>query len=809
MSVCERRRPAAAPHYLALGCVGIITSAYPARAQDQAADTTRNLGSVTVTDTAIDEDGYKTDRLDSPKYTAPLLDTPRSITVIPQQVLKDTASTTLTEALRTVPGITMGAGEGGNPLGDRPFIRGFDSQNSLYLDGVRDIGASTRETFDVQQIEVVKGSDSVINGSGNAGGSINIVSKRPTADRFVQAEGTYGSADYKRATIDINQPINDLVGVRLNAMIHDQNVAGRDAIYQKRWGVAPSVTIGLTGPTSLTFDYYHLHTDELPDSGIPYTYVLANQPTADAKVGPATHYTTVSGREIDVPRGAFYGLKDRDFRKTDVDEATIRFRHEFDNGFVLRDTSRWSHAYQEYLWTQPDDSQGNVANTGQVWRRINNRYGNYDGLTNQADLSGQFDTGGIRHSIAASLEYQYQRTAFGNFVSNAATGAALATGSTVTPRCTAQAVARFNCTTVDDPDPNDPWRNYTSDTLTTPAPIVKSLPKTQTLSYSTTYSASLFDTVTLADWLLVNLGGRYDRFETRVSPGLAATSTASRTDFGKKEDLWSYQAGIVAKPAANASLYVSTARSLIPPGSFLAQGSEDNAITTANIDPATFKVQKTTSYEIGGKWNLLDDALALTLDVFQTKTKNARTTNPDGTLSYVGTRRIRGVEFGFNGNITPKWNVFGGFVYMPSKVLDAGLTTTTVGRVSIVAPAAATGHPFPNTAKESFTAFTNYKLTPRLTVGGGAIYMGRVYGGFSDTRTIQNGALVVTKTRATYVPDYWRFDANASYQIADWIGVRVNALNLTNKRYFDQAYTTHYAHQAAGRTVLGTVSLRY
>jgi catecholate siderophore receptor len=765
------------------------------------------LQGVTVTDSAINP--YKADKPDSPKYTAPLVDTPRSITVIGQQVLKDTASTTLTDALRTVPGITFGAGEGGNPLGDRPFIRGFDSQNSLYLDGVRDLGAATRETFDVESIEVVKGSDGVMNGSGNAGGSINMVSKTPTQDRAYKAEGTLGSASYKRATLDINQPLNDLIGVRLNAMYHDQDIAGRGPVYQKRWGIAPSITIGLTGPTSLTFDYYHLHTNELPDSGIPYTYVLANQPTTNSLVTGATHFTAANGTTYDVPRDAFYGLVDRDFRTTNVDSAAMRFKHEFGNGFTLRNTSRYSHTYQAYIWTQPDDSQGNVGNTGQVWRRANTRYGYYEGFTNQTDLSGKFDTGSLKHSITGAVEYNWQQSAYGAFVSNAAAGTAIATGSTVTPRCNTATVARYYCTSISNPNPYDPWVSYTSDTSTTPTAIVKSLPITQTLSHATEWSASLYDTVTVTDWLLFNLGGRYDRFSTSASAGLAATATTQRVWAGSKTDLWTYQAGIVLKPRPNGSVYFSTSKSAIPPGSFLSQGSEDNTITTAGIDPNAFKVQKTTSYELGTKWDLFDNNLSLTADIFQTRTDNARTTNPDGSLSYVGTKRIRGAEISYNGNITKAWNVFGGFVYMPSKILNAGLTTTTVGSVSLTAPAASTGHPFPNTPKYSFTTFTNYKLTDQFTVGGGAIYMGRVYGAFSDLRTIQNGAIFITKTRATYAPSYWRFDANASYDVTKYLSLRLNALNIANKRYFDQAYPTHYVHQAAGRTVLGTVSLSY
>ena len=184
------------------------------------------------------------------------------MTVIPQQLIKDTASSTLAEALRTVPGITMGAGEGGNPIGDRPFIRGFDSSNSTYIDGVRDIASQVRETFDIDQIEVVKGSDSVTNGSGNAGGSINIVSKKPSPERFIEADGSIGSANYQRATLDINEPLNDFIGFRLNGLYHHQHIAGRDDIWQKRWGIAPSVKIGLTGPPSLTLDYYHLHSPD-------------------------------------------------------------------------------------------------------------------------------------------------------------------------------------------------------------------------------------------------------------------------------------------------------------------------------------------------------------------------------------------------------------------------------------------------------------------------------------------------------------------------------------------------------------------
>ena len=423
---------ASVPGFLALGCVGLLATTAPALAQSQGqkeqGDTQgARLGSVTVTDTAIDDNGYKVDKAASPKFTAPLVDTPRSVTVIPAQVIKDTASASLTEALRTVPGITLGAGEGGNPLGDRPFIRGFDSQASMYLDGVRDIGAQSREVFAVEQIEVVKGSDSSMGGRGSAGGSLNLVSKLPTSDRFIAASGSLGTSDYKRITVDINQPLNENIGVRLAGMWHDQGVAGRDAIWSKRWGVAPSIKFGLEGPTSLTLSYYHMESDELPDSGIPYLYNSSNAPAGTTDSQPAEDFTTIGGVKVHRPRGAYYGLKDRDFRKNNVNNVTARLEHEFDGGITLRNTTRYGRSTQGYVWTQPDDQQGNVYGTnaanpatagGYVWRRANTRYSYNEGIINQTDLFGETSLFGLKHSFAASVEFAHEKAGVGSYVTD-------------------------------------------------------------------------------------------------------------------------------------------------------------------------------------------------------------------------------------------------------------------------------------------------------------------------------------------------------------------------------------------------------
>jgi catecholate siderophore receptor len=225
----------------------------------------------------------------------------------------------------------------------------------------------------------------------------------------------------------------------------DQHVAGRDAVWQDRWGVAPSVKFGLTGPTSLTLDYYHLESHELPDSGIPYLYTTANAPAGYSE-------TTVANTR----RTAFYGLVDRDFRHTLVNTGTARFEHKFANGLTLRNTTRYGVSSQGYVLTQPDDSQGNVLN-GLVWRRANTRYSRTTGFINQTDFYGTFTLGGIKNSFAITGEVSRETANVGAYQSNASTGTALATGiNAVGGRCGAASIAAYNCTSLANPNPYDP-----------------------------------------------------------------------------------------------------------------------------------------------------------------------------------------------------------------------------------------------------------------------------------------------------------------------------------------------------------------
>lgn len=780
-----RQHPAAAaaPACLALSCISLIAS--PALAQDDGGARAKpeRLGGVTVTDTVIDE-AYKVDSAASPKYTAPLLDTPKTVIVLPAQVIQESGSTTFVEALRRVPGITFGAGEGGNPEGDRPFIRGSEVQGSTYLDGVRSVGAQSREIFAIEQIEVVKGSDSTMGGRGSAGGSLNLVSKMPHLGTDARADLSYGTDDYKRATLDANYQIGETAAIRLNAMWHDAEVAKRDVVSYNRWGISPSIAFGLGTATRAYLNYYHMQSDDMPDPGVPFERTAGQVKTDDQlKIGPAE---VVNGKPV--PRSAYYGLVARDFRTNNVDEALFRFEHDLSDSIRVRNTAKFANVRQVYIVSQPDDSQSNVQN-GKVWRRINSRHTNIDSMVDQIDLSGTFETGSIRHSFSFGGEASWEQSKRGNFSVNTSPRC-VNSGAGATGTSEVGAGSHYNCTSLFNPDPYAPWVNYAADGVT-PTPIVRS-PITG-ITKATTYALYAADTITITDALVLNLGLRHDWYSTN-SKTISATGAGVTADLTLKDSFLNYQAGLVFKPVPNGSLYISYAKSTTPPGSMLGEGSESNAIAATTLND--LKAEETKSYEIGAKWEFFDAALGLNLALFRTETANARATGSTGLMEYIGNRRIDGFEVGFTGKPLPFWSIFGGYTYMDSEVRNAGFDAQKRVHPS-------QGHPFPNTPKHSFTAWTTFDIADQFQIGGGAIYNSRQYGGFAyvsaaDSRVIERS-----------VPGYWRFDATAAVDITDNVALRVNVQNLTNKRYYDRVYPTHYVAIAAGRSAFATLSLKY
>ncbi len=710
--------------------------------------------------------------IDTPKRPTPLRDTPKSITVIPQELIQSTGSTTLVDALRTVPGITFGAGEGGNPVGDRPFLRGYDTQSSTFVDGLRDIGAQSREVFDVESIEVVKGTSGAYAGRGGAGGGIYINSKEPEKDNFTSGQVGLGTADYKRATLDINHVLADGVAGRLNLMVHDAGVDGRDAVHYSRWGFAPSVTFGMGTNNRFTLSYYHMQSDDMPDVGIPYNN--PNAPTAAPNGGTLKTVTPGDGEPVSVDRKTFYGDVNRDFRKERMDMGTLRFEHDFGRSLHLRNTLRYAESKQDYIYTQPDDSKGNLY-YGYVYRRPNTRISNVDYLIDQTDVYGTFMTGSVKHDFSTGLELSQEEGENDTYVVSYK-GAQLSTYNT----CSAAAIAAYICTTLNDPNPHDPFTG----TIT----------KANNPNNAKTVTKALyaFDTIEINPQWQANLGVRFDSYDASYIASLATNATTGlpvagiRSAFKRHDDLFNYQAALIYKPVKAASVYVSYSTSSTPAGNSLAQGSDANAISSTSN--ASFAPQKDKTLEAGAKWDLLQGRMSLSSAIFEVKTQNAKITLADGSSAMVGEKRVRGYELGATGNITDKWEVFAGYTNLDAVLVHNGGSGTAYGLLD--------GAPFPNTAHESTSITTDYQLTSRLKIGGGAYHTSKVYGNASPTAP-------------KWVPGYTRIDANATYTINTHLTAQLNIQNLTDAVYFTQAYATHYATIAPGRSAVLSLNFKY
>lgn len=691
--------------------------------------------------------GYKAEKSASQKFTAPLIDTPKTVTVITEELIKDTGSNTFKEALRTTPGITFGGGEGGISVGDRPFIRGFDAFQSMYVDGLRDIGSQQREVFAIEQMEVIKGPSGAYDGRGSAGGSINIVTKQARAGNFTTGSVGVGTDRYRRATFDGNYMLGDDAAIRLVGMHHGADTPGRDNVEVKRWGFMPSITLGLNGPTSLTASWYHHETDDVPDWGIPFAQ-LGNP------VG--TPFGTPVGS-----KDAWYGVKGRDFQKTSADIGTLKLQHAFTDDVVLRNTTRYGLTKNEYFATRPNIYlTGSVTPAGMVDRsRANQRGVQTTTLANLTDLSVAFHTGSIKHKLNAGVEFSREETEIKTFVGN----------NNATPLVN-------NLTPISNPDPNvgftgqQVWNNY---------------PGTE--GRTVNKSIYVFDAIDLTEKWLLNAGVRYDSYNSEIQ-SRDVTSGVRSAKFENDKGFFNYQLGLVYKLQPNASVYASYATSSSPTG--LAMGDFNYMGTQLNASTQNLSPERTKAFEIGTKWNVFED-LSLTAALFHIKKENARVpiTN-ENTFANVGEVESKGIELGMAGKITDKWQVFGGYTYLDAEQTKAGPFSDT----NLPGAAESKGKQLNGIAKNSASLWTTYKLLPNLTIGGGAFYMSKIYANPANT---------------AHVPSYVRWDAMASYKINENLDLQLNIQNLTDKRYFDTTYFRHYAIPAPGRVGFVTLNFKF
>jgi len=729
-----RHRSTAALAAAALALPGAVlaqSAAAPATAASQARGET-TLPTVKV-QAAAPENEYKADVLSSPKFTQAIVDTPQTITVIKKELLQQQAATSLTEALRNTPGVTMQLGENGSTqTGDSINLRGFDTSQSIFVDGIRDLGAVSRDVFNIDQVEVVKGPSGSDIGRGASSAYINLVSKTAQADgAFATGSLIGGSADRKRVAADFNAPLASLPGsaVRLNVMAQDFGTPGRDEVRQKRWGLAPTATFGLGSGTRETISWLHVQQDNRPDGGVStfgvkgYVFAAANNtttpPTPAQKPGPAVD-----------PRN-FYGLAG-DYDHVKVDMFTSKLESDLAKGVTLRNTTRIGRTVEEVVVTGVNAVTATAADPSGyvVARSRQGRHQDNEILTNQTNLSTTFDTWGMTHSLSSGLEFTYERQ-------KTVTPAAIAS---TTPGGLANLYA---------PNPNDP--------MTMP---LFNKTGTNTVGSTLTASAYAFETLAVTTDFLVNGGLRFDKFHTDTTSNTLASGSTAASGFtlGLGDELWSYKIGAVYKPARHGSVYVTYSDSRQPPGGTnLALSNQASSASRAD-----FKPQEGSNIELGTKWDLFGGDLLATGAVYRSENRNEPVSDGAAvpTYSQVGRRRVQGVELGLVGNLTKALSLSVGYSHMDSRILRA--IATQQGGVLTFSPV------------NTFTSWLTCKLPLGVTVGGGMRY--------ADTAARSSNTTQPT-SNLLQAPAYWVGDAMASYDLSRNWQLQLNVYNLFDRKY--------------------------
>lgn len=716
----------------------VAMMALPTASYAAAAEPGRELKEVVVAASAMD--GYKVDKASSPKLFQPLKDLPRTLTVVPEKIIQEQGATTLADVLRNVSGISMAAGEGGVPAGDNLTIRGFGARTDIFVDGIRDNGGYTRDPFNLSSVEVFKGPSSAYSGRGSTGGSVNLVSKTPQRDNFTLGSTGIGTDNYLRQTFDINRTLGDAASARLNLLIQDNDVPGRNHVENRRIGVAPSLQLGQGTDTRTTLSLLHLEGDNTPDYGIP------NLRTNNAADGEP-------GRPAPVSKRTWYGIKDgranRDTTTTDM--ATVVIDHDLSAGQTLRQAFRYGRTDRDSRVIAPRFVTPLAGANLDIRRELKGRDAQDELFVSQTDLTSKFNVLDMQSTLVAGVELVREKSRARTFSNN---------GTTQAPGLTTTTTAHIPAANAGNPNPDDPFIGAI------PAPDVGELTANSAAAYA-------FNTLALNKQWDVTTGARFDRFEVdyNLTPAGAAKSNFSRID-----RMFSWNAGVVYKPVPAGSFYLGYGTSFNPSVEGLTL-SAANIVATKALEP-----EKNRTVELGTKWSLLKNRLALAGALFRTDKSNARTVDPlNATLNVLdGEQRVNGGEVSVVGQIAPAWQVMASYTRLEGKVRSSNT-------------AAEVGNELANTPRDTSSIWSTYQLSDKWQVGAGMQYVSERYTAINDTSR-------------HLIPGFTKWDAMASYQASRNVNLRLNVYNLTNKDYIG---TVGGGHGIPGAARSATLTASY
>jgi catecholate siderophore receptor len=553
------------------------------------------------------------DRLQSIEVTGTAIHTAQDISqstdTVDKKALAEQNLSLVQEALRNVPGVTLNAGEGGSH-GDSVNLRGLSIPDSFFLDGVRDIGQYQRDTFNTDSIAVLLGPASALFGRGSTSGVINSVSKQPNSTPLAAFTVSGGQIDYWRGTGDVNLPLSATAAARITVMDQSNSVVERDQVHYHRYGVAPTLSVGIDTPTRLTFSYYRQEEDNLPDYGIPF----------------------IDGVPAHVERSNYYSLANYDRTRTNTNIGSLRFEHDFADGITLSDSLRYANYGFEYLVTGPflGNDFMEPPPPGTPYADINisrdqpSSAGTTSLLINRTDLTGKFDWGGFTNTLTGGLELSKEQSNVNRFQN----------GLNDIPATPLLNPAPFFVP----PSPVTPYSN----------------PKGR----GNDVSLYALDSIALGPKWDVDAGLRWDRFKSSFS------EVFSGTGFDRTDTFISPRAAVIYKPDAQQSYYLSYGASQNPVIEYLIVAPSDESLSP----------EKNNTLELGGRVRILNGQAQLTGALFDTRVSNARISDPDDPTVQQRPfdQHVKGVEIGIAGDVTDSLEITANYTHLIDKITKTG-----------------------------------------------------------------------------------------------------------------------------------------
>lgn len=587
----------------------------PARAESDAESDSAQ--SVTVIGHA-EAEGYRaTHTATFTKTDTRIEDVPASITVVPAQLIQDQAMRSLADVIRYVPGALAHQGEGNR---DQFILRGISTSADLYIDGIRDDAQVFRDLYNLERVEVLKGTAGMIFGRGGAGGIVNRVSRQPVFERVGALTLSLGAHAQRRSTLDVGDALSDTLAWRMNAM-GEGGSSFRSGYELERAAVNPSLRWRPHADTRLTVGLEHLHDERTADRGVPAR----------------------NGAPVDTEPGRFFGNAGQSRARSNVDAAYATLEQRF-GGLRLRNAlriTRYDKAYQNIYVDNANTSSVDANGLLKLaaYRNANRR----TNLFNQTDLSFNFDTAGWQHSLLAGLELGRQdsanerRTGFFGPLANAS----LIAVSVDAPWAEATAF-RAN---------GSDARNRVRADLA---------------------AAYLQDEITFSDQWKLLVGLRMDRFRTRFDD---RRTTTAATDLARTDTGWSPRLGLIWSPVSGATVYLSQSRSFLPSGEQLSL-----APNTASLSPETaINLELGARWDLARRLSL--SAAVFRLDRDHVRSPDAL--NP-GFFVQTGLQRTEGMELGLQGELAPGWQLHGGWAHLNGRILRSTSAAVAGARLQLV-----------------------------------------------------------------------------------------------------------------------------